>query len=1050
MAHSRARARAARVWQGAARRALNIRPGELRLVAVLGCYVFLTTAAVVVLSSLKNGLFLSVYNTPEFIPYVIIASALVSATFAVGFAGLVGVLSRPRLGEVMALVWAGSLVVGRVWFAFAPGIAFVLYLWVSVVGVLAVTQAWGTIGDLLTGRQAKRLLALVASGGSMAGMLAGFGLTPATRLLGTPNLLLLAAALLLAPVPLMRLAPEAGSVAAGVGRRRSGHTFAESVHRGFRALGEERLLGLVALAVFLTMVISTVVDYQFKATLQVAFTRDQITSIYGTVAGAVGLGSFLLQTTASRLLVQHFGVSAGSLTQAGAIGGVAASLFLFGGFKLLMVLRFLDDAIRFSLQRTVEQVSLTPYPPAVKGPAYATISGVIRPVSQAAAGGLLILFAPRLGVNNLSLLTMAAAGGMVALFVRYQAAYLAALEQALLRRTLNLAAGVAGGLPMLDRNAYRILDRALADADAGVVVFAISLLRGAPVAEARPRLLPLLEHPVPEVRAEAATALADVEEDAGPNRELRPLIARLAVETSPVALQALLAALAGAEDAPLPALAPRFLGHPDAGVRREALIALARHDARTGSSLAREKMRELLASGDTADRNAALGAVAALREASALPAVVAAVVNPATRTAALDALAALGPAALPAFDELLGRPDLELPARRALLTALSSLDDRGARDRLLAWLREPELMGAALTCLVRLRRAGRLPPLETGLLRPLLEAEVRQGLRHELLAAALRDGGAPLGRARARQTKPDPERASFVAGELAGLHRRAAHRVIALLSLGYDPARLEAVYTHLFAEDAAQRSNALELLEGLLPPPEAALVLLLVDAAPVQDRVAAAGRLAPDTRRVLARPLEALAAEREPWVRACAAFLMDSDGAAGGEARRRREAHPLTEEERGMIPVIEKVMVLKGSSLFRTLPGDELLGVARVAEDLHLPAGEVLFREGDPGDAFYVVLTGSVRIDRGGRRIALLGAREGLGEMALLDREPRSATATAAEPTTLLRIDRDSFDALVDRNPAIARGIYRVLSQRLRATLGQVGEAPAEARGTRP
>ena len=58
--------------------------------------------------------------------------------------------------------------------------------------------------------------------------------------------------------------------------------------------------------------------------------------------------------------------------------------------------------------------------------------------------------------------------------------------------------------------------------------------------------------------------------------------------------------------------------------------------------------------------------------------------------------------------------------------------------------------------------------------------------------------------------------------------------------------------------------------------------------------------------------------------------------------------------------------------------------------------------------------------------------------MAILDHETRSATATAAESTTLLRIDQDSFDQLIELNPAVAKRIYRVLTARLRSTLAKV------------
>jgi CRP-like cAMP-binding protein len=98
----------------------------------------------------------------------------------------------------------------------------------------------------------------------------------------------------------------------------------------------------------------------------------------------------------------------------------------------------------------------------------------------------------------------------------------------------------------------------------------------------------------------------------------------------------------------------------------------------------------------------------------------------------------------------------------------------------------------------------------------------------------------------------------------------------------------------------------------------------------------------------------------------------------------------------------------------------------------------VIFEQGDEGNAFFVVVQGVIKISRGQHELAKLGAREGFGEMAILDRDTRSATATAGEPTTLLRLDRDSFDRAVESNPVVARGIYRVLTERLRNTLAQV------------
>jgi len=119
-------------------------------------------------------------------------------------------------------------------------------------------------------------------------------------------------------------------------------------------------------------------------------------------------------------------------------------------------------------------------------------------------------------------------------------------------------------------------------------------------------------------------------------------------------------------------------------------------------------------------------------------------------------------------------------------------------------------------------------------------------------------------------------------------------------------------------------------------------------------------------------------------------------------------------------------------------PGPDLAGIASLAGVVHLETDDVVFEQGDNGDAFYMVVSGAVRITRGTHELAMLGSREGFGEMAILDHETRSATATAAESTTLLRIDQDSFDQLIELNPAVAKGIYRVLTARLRSTLAKV------------
>ncbi len=95
-------------------------------------------------------------------------------------------------------------------------------------------------------------------------------------------------------------------------------------------------------------------------------------------------------------------------------------------------------------------------------------------------------------------------------------------------------------------------------------------------------------------------------------------------------------------------------------------------------------------------------------------------------------------------------------------------------------------------------------------------------------------------------------------------------------------------------------------------------------------------------------------------------------------------------------------------------------------------AGEVLFRAGDPAECMYVVLSGQARIGDGNVVFEELSPGGIVGEMALIDHAPRSATVTAVTDCTLAEIDEKRFLFLVQQTPSFALNLMRLLSHRLR------------------
>ncbi len=94
--------------------------------------------------------------------------------------------------------------------------------------------------------------------------------------------------------------------------------------------------------------------------------------------------------------------------------------------------------------------------------------------------------------------------------------------------------------------------------------------------------------------------------------------------------------------------------------------------------------------------------------------------------------------------------------------------------------------------------------------------------------------------------------------------------------------------------------------------------------------------------------------------------------------------------------------------------------------------GQAIFREGDPGDSLYIVAEGQVDIVKGGQTLETVGSGGMLGEFALIDDKPRSATAIARTDCLLARVSRQHFLALIQRTPLFALQVMRVMADRLR------------------
>ena len=129
----------------------------------------------------------------------------------------------------------------------------------------------------------------------------------------------------------------------------------------------------------------------------------------------------------------------------------------------------------------------------------------------------------------------------------------------------------------------------------------------------------------------------------------------------------------------------------------------------------------------------------------------------------------------------------------------------------------------------------------------------------------------------------------------------------------------------------------------------------------------------------------------------------------------------------------KKADVLGGLPLFSECSRRELDAVAAVADELRLPAGREVMRQGARGRELVVLLDGEVEVSRNGEVLATRGPGDFLGELALVTHRPRVATVTATTDLRVLVLERGAFERLVREVPSIALKVLKAVGERLPA-----------------
>lgn len=819
-------------------RRLSIEPGEELRTGLLFALLFVGSTIFVMGRTARDALFLTRFPV-AWVAWMWVGYGVVSSLVALGWGPIAATFSREKLVIGFGGLSALSYVVVRVLVGADVGwaIAF-FYVWAEVIANLFILQAWTITNDLHDPRSARRLFGLIGAGRIVGIALSGLATGAVVRLIGTPNLILVIAGLMVVFIalvhaigvryPLPKAAVHEEPTAAQLAAESSAPTLRD--HTKYAVL-----LSLMLLAAFIAL---TVGDYQFKGLAKLAYPdRDAMASYMAGFYAAMGMLALVFQLFITPNILKRLGITPALLTMPACFLSSTASLLGFPGIHAATALKLSDNGLQYTIHDATMQILYFAFPTALRTRVRALLDAMVKPLGYSLGGVLLVVLAPSPlpGEPTASLMTRTAAIGVVSLvlgvvwvaavpFVRR--AYVESLRKSLSRRESDVSDEL--DLPS-DATVRGVLVETLKSGVPAQVVFAMERLADSAPDVLLAELPALLEHRCVEVRAEALRRAASLAPELALERA-RQMVGAGSEDEFGTALGVI--GKLRHEDA-VDELAP-FLDDDDAPqLRNTAIATLIAHCGLSGVMTGGARLMELSRSERAADREDAArvfglvgqGAVArslkpllgdssrAVRVAAAWAARQCAsksltvplldrmseraLVKPATA-----ALVAIGEPVLPLVGERLANPETERVARLSLPRVLQSIATPRAFEILMANVGDADegVRQKVLAAASRVREALHLPPVAPSRLQPLIQRELDDHL-------ALR---AAWTRARPWLVRP------LVDAQIRTELRANVVRVMRYCELAHSRSDVAAARGSIFSKDSTKRANALEVLDNVL------------------------------------------------------------------------------------------------------------------------------------------------------------------------------------------------------------------------------------------
>ena len=1040
---------------------IKIKSGEGKMVLTFFMFSFFTIAMGLVAKTARDAYFLSRFDK-SILPLMFLAIAIVISPILTFYTKLSKKLAARTVFMITCSIFAVSFIFLQ---AIMTGYVIpIAYIWIEIAVAIMIIQFWSYAGESFEPQQAKRLFGIIAGGGSFAVMLIGMTLKPYVKTFGTDELLFISAGFL-------GLAFLFGNLSIQYFKKDQTKGPKRPIKKAQKKKKMDPFIVGIATIVALSAIVTTLVDYQFKMIASATFPEEtDLVGFFGTFYSIAGAASIIMQFFITGPILSRFGILLGLLILPfflilGSTSILLAPVLLSASFA-----KFSDQTFKFTINSSSLELIWLPVPPEIRKVIKPQVSGTIKSIAEGIGGLVTFLLVKIIALPYLSIVSLGSIVIWLFTSFKVKTGYVNQLQTAIAKRQIDFE---ELNVDVQDAAMVKTIEETLSSNDEIKQLFALEIIEGLPLSSWKKTIKRLFNDGAPEVQKRILSMAWDEEsiisnediiqamnnnnsvsaeativvgrrklKDALPDLE-NLLLNSDNQDVSAAAAAAILQIESGPTDKAKMIL-NNMLDEQDDTTQATALKRLIYND----QILTNDKLKSFLNHNSEIISNVALNIAEKRKDESLVPAIISNLSIAQTSIRARQTLKSFSEELInEQFKQLIESNATSRKLRLGIIRTLREYPNEDSIELLISQLdnNDQDIYNTIVESLLAIARVN-----------PINENKQNQ-IADEINTIAEK----VYTLNECLNMLPDDEHKFLMEDHLNNEIQNTLPTLLKLGVLDVPETPIETYIHTIKSGDPSKLPFLLEFFENVFSKNEREVINPLIEQLPLDERSKIGNLHFKSMPTNFNQKLIESVYSPNKWESAIALdYLLISNkmdviksldwqkvpaSNANQELITRRiqknganldfippERFKLDTEIISMYSTLEKTIILKSVDLFKSIPAENLSRVAQITDEVTFDANSPIFAEGDYGDSLFIVVDGNVRIHKGTQELAMLGKGTCLGEMALLDDEPRSADATVTEDSTLFKIEQEGFYEVMGSQSDIMEGIIKLLTGRLR------------------